>query len=223
MDDIELGEDVDGAVIPTNDIVPGEVVISYDKNNPSMKVGTQYPTMEEFKLAVRTYAIKKEFHLGVEKSTTKKFRGFCKSGDKQTGPCSWRINGSKLDGSSTVEVKYFFITLIQSSIVLLKFNINLFFCCLQVTVLVDDHKCVSSQRVQVTTPSCKWVADRAVDILRLEPNIGTSELKTRLETNPMHKCKIGYDTVFRGKKEHLKRFMGNGQIALSYCLDGRPR
>jgi hypothetical protein len=82
---------------------------------------------------------------------------------------------------------------------------------------------VSSQRVQVTTPSCKWVADRAVDILRLEPNIGTSELKTRLETNPMHKCKIGYDTVFRGKKEHLKRFMGNGQIALSYCLDGRLR
>jgi hypothetical protein len=30
MDDFELGEDVDGAVIPTNDIVPGEVVISYD-------------------------------------------------------------------------------------------------------------------------------------------------------------------------------------------------
>ena len=60
-----------------------------------MKVGTQYPTMEEFKLAVRTYAIKKEFHLGVEKSTTKKYRAFCKSGDE--GPCTWRINGSKLD------------------------------------------------------------------------------------------------------------------------------
>jgi hypothetical protein len=105
--DNEFEEDIDGAAIPTNDAVPGEIVISYDKNNPSMEVGTQYPTMEEFKLAVRTYAIKKEFWLGVEKSTTKKYRGFCRSGDESTGPCPWRINGSKLDGSSTVEVKYF--------------------------------------------------------------------------------------------------------------------
>jgi hypothetical protein len=104
MDDNELRLDVDGAAIPTNDVVPGEVHISYDKNNPCMEVGTQYPTMEEFKLAVRTYAIKKEFHLGVEKSTTKKYRGFCKSGDEKTGPCQWKINGSKLDGSPTVEV-----------------------------------------------------------------------------------------------------------------------
>jgi hypothetical protein len=109
--DNELGEDVDGAAIPTNDVVPCEIVISYDKNNPSMEVGTQYPTMKEFKLAVRTYVIKKEFHLGVEKSTTKKYRGFCKSGDESTGPCTWRINDSKLDGSATVEVKYFFLSL----------------------------------------------------------------------------------------------------------------
>ena len=90
-------------------------------------------------------------------------------------------------------------------------------------MLVDKHECVSSERMQVTTPSCKWVASRAVDILRVEPNIGTKELKTMLETNPIHRCIIGYDTVQRGKKELLKRFMGNGQIALSYCLGGRPR
>ena len=90
-------------------------------------------------------------------------------------------------------------------------------------MLVDKHDCVSSERMQVTTPSCKWVASRALDILRIEPNIGTKELKTRLETNPSHKCTIGYDTVQWGKKEHLKRFMGNGQIALSYYLCGSPR
>ncbi|KAG2630668.1 hypothetical protein PVAP13_3KG542301, partial [Panicum virgatum] len=38
----------DGAAIPTSDTVPSEVVISYDKNNPPMDVGTIYPTMEEF-------------------------------------------------------------------------------------------------------------------------------------------------------------------------------
>ena len=90
-------------------------------------------------------------------------------------------------------------------------------------MLVDKHDCVSSERMQITTPSCKWVASRALDILRIEPNIGTKELKTRLETNPSHKCTIGYDTVQWGKKEHLKRFMGNGQIALIYYLSGRPR
>jgi hypothetical protein len=68
-------------------------------------------------------------------------------------------------------------------------------------VLVNEHKCVSSERMQVTTPSCKWVASRAVDILRVEPNIGTKELQTRLENNPIHKCTIGYDTVHRGKKK----------------------
>jgi hypothetical protein len=77
MDENEFEQDIDGAAIPTNDTVTGEVVISYDKNNPSMEVGTQYPSMEEFKLAVRTFAIKKEFWLGVEKSTTEKYRGFC--------------------------------------------------------------------------------------------------------------------------------------------------
>jgi hypothetical protein len=77
--------------------------------------------------------------------------------------------------------------------------------------------------MQVTTLICKWVASRAVDILRVEPNIGTKELKTRLEANPNHRCTIGYDSIQRGKKKLLTRFMGNGQIVLSRCLGGRPR
>ena len=32
--DNEIGQDTDGATIPTSDAVPGEMVISYDKNNP---------------------------------------------------------------------------------------------------------------------------------------------------------------------------------------------
>ena len=57
--DNAVGQNVDGAAIPSNDEVPGEMVISYDKNKPSMEVGTVYPNMEEFKLAVRHYIIKK--------------------------------------------------------------------------------------------------------------------------------------------------------------------
>jgi len=112
--DNDRGEDVDGAAIPTNDDVPGEMVISYDKNNPCMEVGTQYPTMEEFKLAVRQFAIK-EFHLGVEKSCKKRYRAYCKSGDEMTGPCPWKINGNKLDGCATVEVNNFLYDFIHCS------------------------------------------------------------------------------------------------------------
>jgi hypothetical protein len=86
--------------IPVSDVVPNEVVISYDKNNPQMSVGIVYPSMEEFKMVVRQFAINKEFELGTEKSDTKRYRCYCKSSED----CSWRINGSKLKGQSIVEV-----------------------------------------------------------------------------------------------------------------------
>ena len=92
--------DNDGAAIPTSDDVPSEVVISYDKNNPPMDVGTIYPTMEDFKMAVRQYAINNEFDLGTEKSDKKRYRCFCKSSDD----CPWKINGTKHKEQSTVEV-----------------------------------------------------------------------------------------------------------------------
>ena len=44
--------DYDGAAIPTSDTVPSEVVISYDKNNPPMDIGTIYPKMDGFKMVV---------------------------------------------------------------------------------------------------------------------------------------------------------------------------
>jgi hypothetical protein len=68
-----------------------------------MEVGTMYPNMDEFRLAVRQYAINKEFNLGVDKSCRTRYRAYCKSGD-EGGPCPWRINGNKQKGQLTVEV-----------------------------------------------------------------------------------------------------------------------
>jgi hypothetical protein len=101
--DNEVEQNTDGAAIPTRDVVPCEIVISYDKNNPSMEVETVYPNMDEFRLAVRQYAINKEFNLGVEKSCRTRYRAYCKSGDEGC-PCPWRINGNKQKGQLTVEV-----------------------------------------------------------------------------------------------------------------------
>ena len=68
-----------------------------------MDLGTIYPSMKEFRMAVWEFAINEEFDLGTEKSDPTRFRGFCKS----TGDCPWKINGSKHEGASTVEVKIF--------------------------------------------------------------------------------------------------------------------
>ena len=45
--------------IPTSDVIASEMVISYDNNNSPMDMGTIYPSMEEFKKAVRQFAINK--------------------------------------------------------------------------------------------------------------------------------------------------------------------
>ncbi|KAF0916312.1 hypothetical protein E2562_005915 [Oryza meyeriana var. granulata] len=97
---VEEGVDNDAAAIPISDAIPNELVISYDKDHPVMDLGTIYPSMDEFRMAVRQFAINEEFALGTEKSDKKRFRGFCKSSDD----CPWKINASKHKGQSTVEV-----------------------------------------------------------------------------------------------------------------------
>lgn len=84
---------------------------------------------------------------------------------------------------------------------------NLFdFFVLQITVIVDKHTCVSSMRQIATTPTLKWVASKAVSILRDDPNIGAKRLQNRLQTD--HKCEISYDTVWQGKERALEEVYG---------------
>ena len=99
---VEQGIDNEGAAIPVSDAIPNEVVITYDKDQPKMDLGTMYPSMKEFRLAVRQFAINEEFDLGTEKSDKKRFRGFCKSSED----CPWRIVGSLQDDKCTIKVKY---------------------------------------------------------------------------------------------------------------------
>lgn len=42
--------------------------------------------MKEFRIAMRQYAIKHEFELGIEVTSTTRYVGYCKGGD-----CPWRI------------------------------------------------------------------------------------------------------------------------------------
>ncbi|CAO2190691.1 unnamed protein product [Urochloa humidicola] len=165
--------DTSGAAIPVDDFIPEERVIVYDKDNPCMDLGTMYPSMKEFRLAVRQYAINKEFELHIVATDPTRYIGNCK-----TEGCPWHIVGRRQVDFKTI----------------------------MVTVLIDEHTCYSSSRRKTTTPTCSWVASKAIPILRKFPKMTPVELQAKLQD--MYKCEIKYDTVWRGKQVALGELHG---------------
>jgi hypothetical protein len=82
----ENGCDDSSAAMPIFQLLPVERKM-FDRNNLVMNPGSLYPNMKKFKLAVRQYAIDKEFELGIEAIDKTRYRGYCRSGD-----CPWGIN-----------------------------------------------------------------------------------------------------------------------------------
>jgi hypothetical protein len=76
---LELQEEMDAAGIPVHDNEPSEPLFFYERDNPGMSVGTLYPSMDEFRLAVKQHVIVNGVELGTEKSDTTRFRGYCRS------------------------------------------------------------------------------------------------------------------------------------------------
>jgi hypothetical protein len=93
-------EDELGAGIPCSDLVLDETRTIYDMNNPVMEPGSLYATMHHFILAIRQYAINKEFELGIEATSKTRFRGYCKGSD-----CPWSIHARPdTKGAPTIQV-----------------------------------------------------------------------------------------------------------------------
>lgn len=63
--------------MPDVEFILEDIAVVYDKLNPVMRVSSLYPNMKEFRLAMRQYAINKEFELGREATNTTRYRGFC--------------------------------------------------------------------------------------------------------------------------------------------------
>ena len=94
----ELQAEMDAAAMLVDDNAEFEPLYFYDRDNPDMSVGQIYPSMPEFRMAVKQHSIVKEFELGTEKSDKKRFRGFCRSGG-----CQWIIRAkTQIDGSVRV-------------------------------------------------------------------------------------------------------------------------
>jgi hypothetical protein len=89
-----------GAGIPCSDLVLDETRTIYDMNNPVMEPGSLYATMHHFRLAIRQYAINKEFELGIEAINKTRFRGYCKGSN-----CPSRIHARpEMKGAPTIQV-----------------------------------------------------------------------------------------------------------------------
>ncbi|CAL5046029.1 unnamed protein product [Urochloa decumbens] len=96
----EVEQDMSDAAIHVDDHAPAEPMMDWDRDNPDMSVGTIYPCMSEFRLAVRQHAIVHEFELGTEKSDKTRFRGFCKANG-----CPWIIRArTQADNSVRVQI-----------------------------------------------------------------------------------------------------------------------
>ncbi|XP_015637954.1 uncharacterized protein [Oryza sativa Japonica Group] len=64
-------------------------IATYDKNDPPMIVGSVYPNINEFRLAIAQHAIKKEFEYNIIRSEPGQFTASCAAKG-----CKWRIHAS---------------------------------------------------------------------------------------------------------------------------------
>jgi len=75
--------------------------LEYDKRNPPMCVGSMYPDMFEFKMALATHAAIKENRYFIQKSDTGRYRVYCLWRNEG---CPWRIHASTMRDGKTIQV-----------------------------------------------------------------------------------------------------------------------
>ena len=69
--------DTSDAAIPVDDHVPREGPYVYDPNKPHMDIGTVYPNIKEFRLAMKQFAINEEFEVHIVKTDKTRYIGKC--------------------------------------------------------------------------------------------------------------------------------------------------
>lgn len=74
----------------------------YDQQDPPMTVGSTYPNMDVFRLALSQHAVKHDFEYNTEKSTQRRLRAYCKR--REEDDCPWRIHASTTADRRTVMV-----------------------------------------------------------------------------------------------------------------------
>lgn len=83
--------------------------------------------MVDFRLALRQYAINKEFEFGTTKSDKLRYRVYCQGNE---GTCPWRVNGYTRPDGSVMVLILFVIFVIYTVFVFLWFDVasHFLFC-----------------------------------------------------------------------------------------------
>ena len=96
--------DTTGAAIDVDDYLPGERTVVHDPNRPRMDLGTVYPNMKEFRLAMRQFAIRAEFELHIVKTDPTRYIADCKGEGCNGERCRWHLVGCRQPDGCTVMV-----------------------------------------------------------------------------------------------------------------------
>jgi hypothetical protein len=90
------------AALPVPEDMHEEHHFWYDKEHPVIEEGCLFPSMDEFRMLLRTFAIRGKFDIQIQASDTTRFIGRCK-GDI----CPWRITARTIEDGKTVRVLTF--------------------------------------------------------------------------------------------------------------------
>jgi hypothetical protein len=168
----EAADDVDDANVE-------EMVNVYDRDNPIIEVGKYFPTMAEFRMCFKTYAVKKQFDTKTLWTDTKKFYAKCRGFDGGARPCKWYISARRQpDGSS-----------------------------IRVNQIPHEHTCITSSQNVSTMTSQAWVAQKITPILAKKPNTTAKQLKVDMEKE--YPIKLNYTTVWKAKQKAMKELYGD--------------
>ncbi|CAN6289506.1 unnamed protein product [Urochloa humidicola] len=97
--DSDYDEDEGDGMVQDN-VPPSNPEVVYGKDDPPMIVGSTYPNMAAFKLALASHAIRHEFEYNIEKSDPGRYMVYCAG---RIDGCRWRIHASTMDDQVTVK------------------------------------------------------------------------------------------------------------------------
>jgi hypothetical protein len=90
---------LDEVALPVPGHIPEEHHFWYDKQHPVIEEGSLFPSMEEFRMLLRTFAIRGKFDIEIEDSDTTRFTGHCKG-----NICPWKIVARTIEDGKIVRV-----------------------------------------------------------------------------------------------------------------------
>ncbi|WVZ87149.1 hypothetical protein U9M48_033836 [Paspalum notatum var. saurae] len=211
-----VGVDDEGLYLTTHKAVSEPIVDDDDGYlaNPPMDVGSIYPNMQQFRLALSQHAIKHEFEFDTAKSDPGRLRAYCSR--KKEEVCRWRLHASMMKDNKTIKVKK----------------------------NPRPHKCTSARRSKNVKNATKfWICEQVKYWLMEDSRVGPKKLQWRIkdkynvqlpykrvfdgkclaQTELFGSWDSSFDNLFRFKKEVERSCLGSSVVIDHHTIEGKIR